>query len=120
MKAYSKLLVLTAVLLFSYGVNAQTYKLNNKASSVLVDGTSNIHDWTIEAENTGGVLSVKFDDGKLEQIDKLEFNVVAESLVSGKGGMDKNIYSALNTDANKNIIYKLEKVNSIEKSSGNT
>lgn len=119
MKSYSKLILLTAVLLFGYGMHAQSYKLNTKATSVMVDGTSNIHDWTIEAKNTGGVLSVKFSDGNLAQIDKLEFSVVAESLVSGKSAMDKNTYKALNTDTYKNITYKLDKVNSIEKSAGN-
>lgn len=119
MKSYSKLIMLTAVLLFSIGVDAQSYKLNNEESSLLVDGTSNIHDWTIKAENTGGLLTVNFDDGKLQKIDKLEFSVVAESLVSGKSGMDKNTYKALDTDKHKNITYKLEKVNSIEKISDN-
>lgn len=111
--------MLTAVLLFSLGANAQSYKLNNKASSVLIDGTSNIHDWTITAENTGGALTVEFDEGKLEEVDNLEFTVLAESLVSGKSGMDKNTYKALNTDKYKNITYKLKKVNGIEKLAGN-
>jgi polyisoprenoid-binding protein YceI len=119
MKAYSNLIMLTAVLLFSFGVNAQSYKLNNKASSVEIDGTSNIHDWTMKAENSGGVLTVDFDEGTLEKIEKLEFTVVAESLVSGKSGMDKNTYKALNTDKYKNITYNLKKVNGIEKLSGN-
>lgn len=119
MKAHSKLIMLIAVLLFSFGVNAQSYKLNNKASNVLIDGTSNIHDWTIKAENTGGTLIVEFDEGKLEEVEKLEFTVVAESLVSGKSGMDKNTYKALNTDKYKNITYQLKKVNGIEKLSGN-
>ncbi|CAM4157991.1 YceI family protein [Gillisia hiemivivida] len=119
MKAYSTLIMLSAVLLFSFGVNAQSYNLNNKTSSLLIDGTSNIHDWTIEAENTGGLLSVGFDEGELEEIEKLEFTAVAESLVSGKSGMDKNTYKALNTDKYKNITYTLNKVNGIEKLSGN-
>lgn len=111
--------MLSAVLLFSFGVNAQSYNLNNKTSSLLIDGTSNIHDWTIEAENTGGLLSVGFDEGELEEIEKLEFTAVAESLVSGKNGMDKNTYKALNTDKYKNITFTLNKVNAIEKLSGN-
>ncbi|WP_026839205.1 YceI family protein [Gillisia sp. JM1] len=119
MKAYSTLIMLSAVLLFSFGVNAQSYNLNNKTSSLLIDGTSNIHDWTIEAENTGGLLSVGFDEGELEEIEKLEFTAVAESLVSGKNGMDKNTYKALNTDKYKNITFTLNKVNAIEKLSGN-
>jgi polyisoprenoid-binding protein YceI len=39
--------------------------------------------------------------------------------VSGKSGMDKNTYKALNTDKYKNITYTLNKVNGIEKLSGN-
>ncbi len=118
MKSYSNFRMLTAVLLLSFGVNAQSYKLNNTTSSLLVDGTSNIHDWTIEAENTDGLLIVDFDEGNLEKIDKLEFSAVAESLVSGKSGMDKNTYKALNTDKYKNITFTLNKVNGIEKISG--
>ncbi|WP_034923846.1 YceI family protein [Gillisia sp. CAL575] len=115
MKSYSDLKMLTAVLLISFGVNAQSYKLNNTNSNLLVDGTSNIHDWTIEAENTNGLLIVNFNEENLEKITKLEFSAVAESLVSGKSGMDKNTYKALNTDKYKNITFTLNKVNGIEK-----
>ncbi len=119
MKSYSTLRMFTALLLISFGVNAQSYKLNNEASSLLIDGTSNIHDWTIEAENTGGNLTAEFDDGTLEELDKLEFTVVTESLMSGKSGMDKNTYKALNTDKYKEITYKLKEVKGIEKVSSN-
>ncbi|CAL66401.1 YceI family protein [Christiangramia forsetii] len=114
MKPYKTLGMFIAVLLLSFGVNAQSYKLNNEASSLLIDGTSNIHDWTIEAKNTSGNLTAEFDEGKLDEIDKLEFTVIVESLVSGKSGMDKNTYKALNTDKYKEITYKLKKVESIE------
>lgn len=120
MKPYRTLRMFTAVLLISLGVNAQSYKLNNEASSLMIDGTSNIHDWTIEAENTDGNLTAEFDDGTLEEIEKLEFTVVTESLMSGKGGMDKNTYKALNSNKYKEITYKLKKVQSIEKVSSNT
>lgn len=115
MKPYRNLWMLTAVLLLSFGINAQSYKLNNEASNLIIDGTSNIHDWTIEAENTGGILITEFDDRKLEDIEKLEFTVKAKSLMSGKSGMDKNTYAALNTDEYENITYKLKKVNGINK-----
>ena len=119
MKPYRNLWMLTVVLLLSFGINAQSYKLNNEASNLLIDGTSNIHDWTIEAENTSGILITEFDDSKLEDIEKLEFTVKAKSLMSGKSGMDKNTYAALNTDEYENITYKLKKVNGINKISEN-
>ena len=120
MKPYSNFRILIAVLLLSFGVNAQSYKLNNEASDLKIDGTSNIHDWTINAENTSGVLTAEFDEGKLEEIEKLQFTVVSESLMSGKSGMDKNTYKALDTDKYKEITYNLKKVNTIEKISGDT
>ena len=120
MKPYSNFRILLVALLLSFGVDAQSYKLNNEASSLLIDGTSNIHDWTIEAENTGGNLTAEFNADKLEDIGKLEFTVMAESLMSGKSGMDKNTYKALNTDKHKEITYKLKDVKDIEKVSGDT
>lgn len=118
MKPYRILWMLTVALLLSFGMNAQSYKLNNEASNLIIDGTSNIHDWTIEAENKEGILITEFDNGQLVDIEKLEFTVKAESLMSGKSGMDKNTYAALNTDEYKNITYKLKKVNGINQISG--
>ena len=93
---------------------AQTYKINNKASKVKVEGTSNIHDWEIEAEELQGSLTVVIEEGQLVKIDELTFIVIAESLKSGKGGMDKNTYKALNTNKYPKITYKLEKVSNID------
>ncbi|WPY98682.1 YceI family protein [Christiangramia sp. OXR-203] len=120
MRPYQTIKMFTALLLISLGVNAQSYQLNNRASTLFINGTSNIHDWTIEAENTSGLLITEFDDGSLEDIEQLELNVIAESLVSGKSGMDKNTYKALNTNKFKEINFKLKKVDHIEKLSNNT
>ncbi|MCP9198701.1 YceI family protein [Gramella sp. GC03-9] len=120
MKSFNLIIV---AILISFGfntLNAQTYRLNNKASEVLVDGTSNIHDWTIEAESASGTISLNQNGKDLNGISKLEFTVEAESLKSGKGGMDKNTYKALNTDDHKLITYQLKEVNNIEKLSDNS
>jgi polyisoprenoid-binding protein YceI len=93
---------------------AQTYTLNNSASNMKVEGTSNVHDWEIEAKDQKGKLVAELDNGQLVKISQLEFTVVAESLKSGKSGMDKNTYKALNTDKHKQIIYKMTKVNNID------
>lgn len=92
---------------------AQTYHLDNASSTLKIDGTSNLHDWQIVAENQEGKLLADFEDGKLTKIQQLDFIVTAESLKSGKSGMDKNTYKALNTGKYKKIEFKLSKVNSI-------
>ncbi len=118
MKPYRILWMLTVALLLSFGMKAQSYNLNNEASNLIIEGTSNIHDWTIKAKNKEGILITDFDNGQLKGIEKLEFTVKAKSLMSGKSGMDKNTYAALNTDVYKDITYKLKKVNEINQISG--
>ena len=91
----------------------QNFNINKGASNLKVLGTSNIHDWEIEAEDVQGNLKAQIEDEQLVQIDELNFAVVAESLKSGKGGMDKNTYKALDTDRHQRITYQLQNVKNI-------
>ncbi len=93
---------------------AQTFKVNNADSKMEVLGTSNIHDWEMRAKDFQGNISIELDNGQLVKISQLDFSVTAESLDSGKGGMDKNTFKALNTKKYKTIIYQLVKVNNID------
>ena len=92
----------------------QNFNINKGASSLKVLGTSNIHDWEIFAEDVQGNLKAQIEDGQLVQINELNFAVVAESLKSGKGGMDKNTYKALDTDKHQRITYQLQNVKNID------
>src|SRR5690606_17445536 len=106
----------TLIMMFitTQAITAQTYSLDKAGSTVKVDGTSNIHDWTITSDDFQGSMNATVENGQLLKLEALEFTVPAESLKSGKGGMDKNTYKALNTKTHKNITYKLEKVKSLE------
>lgn len=93
---------------------AQTYNLNSTASNLKIEGTSNVHDWEIEAKDQQGKLVAELNDGQLVKISQLEFVAKAEGLKSGKSGMDKNTYKALKTDKHKDVTYKMNKVNNID------
>lgn len=92
---------------------AQTYQLNNNSSSLRIDGTSNLHDWDMKAGNQKGKITIEITDGKVTDIKDLQLAIVAESLKSGKSGMDKNAYKALKTNQHKEISFKLLNVKSI-------
>ena len=93
---------------------AQSYNVDNNASNLKVLGTSNVHDWEIDAKSFQGSMKAEIEDGQLIQIDRLQFGVVAESLKSGKGGMDKNTYKALNTNNHQRITFELQDVKNID------
>ena len=112
--------VLIAFISVNTSLQAQRYALQKSTSQMEVLGTSNIHDWELTVEDIAGSMQVTETNNKLEGISKLHLAILAESLKSGKSGMDKNTFKALNTSAYKNLEYDLKKVESIKaKEDGN-
>lgn len=99
-------------------VSAQTYTLNNDSSFLEVHGTSSLHDWHVAAENQMGELEVSTADGLT--ISKLNFSVESESLKSGKSGMDKNTYKALESGSYNTIDFNMSSVDKVIKIADNS
>lgn len=115
---FTRTLGILMITLFTFQVStAQTFSVNNSASELVIEGTSNLHDWEMVAEQVKGTLKATLENGKLNQVDQLTFAVVAESLKSGKGQMDKNAYKAIDTKNHKEIQFQLQEVENINCSS---
>jgi len=99
------------VIVFTINIQAQEFSLVNSESSLTVSGTSSLHDWDIKAEQLNG--NINFENIEACKIKSLSFSVVAESLKSGKSGMDKNTYKALDTNNHKNITFQLTQVKNV-------
>ena len=104
-------LALTATL-----ASAQTVKYQAAPGSKLkMDGTSTVHDWTVESSLIGGSLEWDgaFDAapkaGKVPGA-KVESIVLVRSLKSGKSSMDAVMQDAMKADANPKISYKLNEL----------
>lgn len=118
---FSKLtMTLVAVMTVFQFATAQDLKLDTASSELIVYGTSNVHDWDIKAETIGGTAQFIMENNEITNVGKLHFTVVAESLKSGKSGMDKNTYKALNTSKHKNITYQMTSCISVNKKSATT
>lgn len=117
----SKLISAFILLFIFYVGQSQTqYKaVSNNENSIMIEGTSNIHDWEMVAENFTSIIDLSMNEGELESVKSIQLSIPVNSLKSGKGKMDKNAYKALDEDT-----YKLVKFTSsspaklVEKSSG--
>ena len=98
-------LVIVISSLTSQGQNQYTH---SGKSSISVSGTSTMHDWTMKSDKaTYDAVIETTPQGDPAQLISLSVSVPAESLKSGKGGMDKNAYAALKTDKYKQITFQL-------------
>jgi hypothetical protein len=91
-------------------------------SHVQIDGTSNLHDWSIKGTVIDGYIDVnetcRFNLAmeKLPDLEKVKVSlkthveIPIKSLKSGHSGMDDNTYKALNRRQYPKIIYDMEKV----------
>lgn len=100
-----------------YNVFAQESKVVLAESKLKVLGTSNLHDWEIDAKAMSGKSTMTIDAGNLKAIKNLDFAVEVEQLKSGKNGMDNNTFKALNSKTYKTINYKLVSVTKITETS---
>lgn len=113
---HMKLLVLIIIVLltsFSNACFSQQYNLDNAKSELKVYGTSNLHDWDVDAEKQKGTIII--DNVNDLIIKNLKIYAVSESLKSGKNGMDKNTFKALKTDEFKTIIFQMTSTKTISK-----
>jgi len=106
------LLLFTLLLAFTSSIaHAQTKFQSVGGVKLVIEGTSNIHDWDMKSDK--GYCSSLFDitkEGTLNAVSFINFTVPAESLKSEHSGMDKNTYKALNTAKYSNINFTASSV----------
>ncbi|MFD2550985.1 YceI family protein [Bizionia sediminis] len=101
--------IISCLLLVFNTAQAQELKLQNNQSSLTIAGTSNLHDWTIDAEKQAGFLV--FNNLETGDLEKCAITIDVKGLESGKNAMNKNTYEALNYDDYKTITFNLTTVN---------
>jgi hypothetical protein len=112
MKTSSRTLLIFTLIAFTCSLaHAQTKYQSVGGVKLVIEGTSNIHDWDMKSDK--GYCSSLFDitkDGALNGVSFINFTVPAESLKSEHSGMDKNAYKALNTEKYNTISFTASSV----------
>lgn len=116
----SKIKMISAFILLFFCFNSAfaqvMYKLTTDA--ILIEGTSNVHDWEMTVEEMNGNL--KMDASGDFSFESIQFTIPVKSLKSGKSRMDKNTYEALKEDKHKHIQFESTEVVSSKNSSKDT
>lgn len=100
--------------LTSQQLKAQTNYTVAPGSQISVAGTSNLHDWTMEASkfSCDGKLTVA--GGQLKDINALTFVLAVKNLKSKESLMDTRAYKALNEESHANMTFKLTDATVVE------
>ena len=107
----SLLTTIFVILFFAFGnaIAQQNATLLDK-STMKIDGTSNVHDWTADAQEVNIDANFTFEalqsDTAQNPVQSLTVTVPVEERESGKGGMNRRMYDALKKDDNPNITFE--------------
>lgn len=79
-----------------------------QGSTASVEGTSNLHDWTCESSRLDASILIRIDGrGQPVALDRVWLSLPVKSLGCGRGGMDKNLYEALDASQSPMIRYRM-------------
>jgi polyisoprenoid-binding protein YceI len=80
-------------------------------STIKLDGTSTVHDWTVESQIIKGTMEVPADfatdSSSAAKNTKVEVTIPVRSLKSGKSAMNSIMWEAMKMKEHPNIEYKL-------------
>ena len=100
-----QVLALVFICMSSFGQT--TYKQTG-TPSVIIAGTSTMHDWTMESKQSNYTATFEINaDGTPAKLNSVSLVIPAESLKSKENAMDKNAYKSLKTDKYKEITFQL-------------
>ncbi len=107
--------ILSCLVFITMGaVQAQTYKMVPKISTIKIAGTSSVHEWESATSQIEGDFVLGTDGKSGKQIQSLIVKVPVKSIKSGKGLMDSKTYEAFNSDKNPLITFQLTEVSPIK------
>ena len=99
------LLILLLISVVKTGFSQETYTLNEE-STLTIDGTSTVHDWTVTANSMEGTLQAKAD-----AVNAVDFTVAVADIVSDRAAaMDKKMHDALKMDEHPKVLFTAQGV----------
>lgn len=97
-------LTLALMLVSSFVYSQTSYKQAENGNRIQINGTSSLHDWELASENIKCKAELYIEEGEITGIKKIVVTMVANTLKSGKSGLDKNAYKTMNVSDDEPLI----------------
>lgn len=110
------ILILLLIFTSQPGKTQDQYALDNTKSSIKITGTSNVHDWEMQASGISANMTLDQDVQNLNKITALYISLPAQNIKSHNSIMDKKTWEAIKTDTYKTIEFKLGSIINLNKS----
>jgi polyisoprenoid-binding protein YceI len=92
---YLLLIALVTALFWTEAGAQETFRLQSKSSSLVIEGSSSIHEWEMEVTGFHAETLMKLNGEKIGEISRIEFQSPVSGLKSGKNIMDNKAHDAL-------------------------
>lgn len=100
--------VAVLILASTTALGAQSAKVAlASTSSITVEGTSNVHAWHLTTRTFTSSIEMAAPVSAGSTVEAVTLSIPVTSLKSGKGGLDKNTYKALNAEQHPTITFRL-------------
>jgi len=109
-------IILLSTMAAAQAQSQKEFQLAEKDYSIQIEGTSNVHDWTMEAFNISGKALTQWSQNGLKGFDQVRITVPAKTLESGKRIMNNKTYDALEVEKHPNITFELISVSNLKTS----
>jgi polyisoprenoid-binding protein YceI len=86
------------------------YQTISNRSSILVKGTSNLHDWESKTQGISGELLASAEKNQINKIESVVIKIPVTSIKSDKNAMDSKTYEALNSKMYPVITYQSKNI----------
>ena len=87
------------------------------ASSITVEGTSNVHAWHLTSSTFTTEIEMVTPVDALAKVQSVTLALPVTTLKSGKGGLDKNTYKALNAEKHPTITFRMTSYSAVPSAS---
>lgn len=109
--------ILLLGLLTSTLVKAQkAYQVRENDYAIEIEGTSNLHNWSMQTEGVSGKVLTMWGQNGLEGFKKVNLTVPVKNLESGKRIMNRKTYDVLEAEKHPRITFELISVSNWESS----